>query len=322
MPHGLGLSTVMETVVGLAPICDVVLSMDNRGAWREVIVLARRQHGIVSREQILTLGIRRRTLECRTAQGLLTSRGRRLLVLPGTPDDLATRSRLLARSYPESVLTAQSAAMMIGSGPWQGIDLGDHPSAIHTRRRFPARFVAHPGARSFRIDGLQVALPRHTIVDLIRFLPLGDARRVAYRAVQTSVVSVDWLNQSIRTLSGLGGVGQLRDVVEELRSGAHSELEVRLVRLLRRANIRGWVANYRVQLGDSFVVVDVAFPDGRVAVELDGRAHHTDRDRFQRDRTRQNALVSAGWTPLRFTWEDVSERPQHVLNEIRAAVNQ
>jgi very-short-patch-repair endonuclease len=287
-----------------------------------VIALARRQHGIVSREQVLTLGVRRRTLECRTAQGLLTSRGRRLLVLPGTPDDLATRSRLLGWSYPESVLTAHSAALLTGSGPWQDIDLGDEPSAIHPRRRFPARFVAHPGVRSFQIDGLQVALPRHTVVDLIRFLPLNDARRVAYRAVQKSVISVDWLVQTAQVLSGLGGVGQLRDVVADLRTGAHSHLETRLVRLLQRAGMRGWVANFRVRLGDAFVVVDVAFPDVRVAVEVDGRAHHTDQIRFQRDRTRQNALVSAGWVPLRFTWEDITQRPQRVLNEIRSAVQQ
>ena len=296
--------------------------MDNNGAWQEVIALARRQHGIVSREQVLTLGVRRRTLECRTAQGLLATRGRQLLVLPGTPDDLATRSRLLGRRYPESVLTAQSAALLIGSGPWQGVDLGDAPCAIHPRCRFPGRFIAHPGARSFRIDGLQVALPRYTVVDLMRFLPLNDARRVAYRAVQTSVVSVDWLVQSLQELKGLGGVGQLRDIVRDLRTGVHSELETRLVRLLHQAKMRGWVVNYRGRLGDTFLVIDVAFPDVRVAVELDGRAHHTDQDRFQRDRTRQNALVNAGWIPLRFTWEDVTVRPQRVLNDIRAAVNQ
>jgi very-short-patch-repair endonuclease len=39
-----------------------------------------------------------------------------------------------------------------------------------------------------------------------------------------------------------------------------------------------------------------------VAVEIDGFAFHHAPDRFQRDRTRQNALVGLGWTVLRFTW--------------------
>ena len=48
---------------------------------------------------------------------------------------------------------------------------------------------------------------------------------------------------------------------------------------------------------------------GRFDFEIDGRAFHSDADRFQRDRTRQNRLVGAGWTVLRFTWNDLRDRP-------------
>ncbi|OWY60874.1 hypothetical protein B7486_66825 [cyanobacterium TDX16] len=54
-----------------------------------------------------------------------------------------------------------------------------------------------------------------------------------------------------------------------------------------------------------------------VAVEVDGFASRIDRSRFQDDRTRQNALVQAGWTVIRFTWEDVVKRPQLVVTTIR-----
>jgi very-short-patch-repair endonuclease len=65
---------------------------------------------------------------------------------------------------------------------------------------------------------------------------------------------------------------------------------------------------------------DLAFPGCRLAVEVDGWAWHIDPDRFQRDRARQNALVLAGWTVLRFTWSDVTERPDRVVAQIRRAL--
>jgi very-short-patch-repair endonuclease len=68
-------------------------------------------------------------------------------------------------------------------------------------------------------------------------------------------------------------------------------------------------------------VVDVLFARERVVIEVDGYATHSDRQAFQRDRSRQNQLVAAGYTVLRFTWRDVAERPQHVVSTIRAALD-
>ncbi|GEM_PF-877438 len=44
------------------------------------------------------------------------------------------------------------------------------------------------------------------------------------------------------------------------------------------------------------------------------------RDAFQRDRSRQNVL-SQSWTVLRYTWADLTERPEHVVAEIVATVD-
>jgi very-short-patch-repair endonuclease len=55
-----------------------------------------------------------------------------------------------------------------------------------------------------------------------------------------------------------------------------------------------------------------------LAIEVDGWAWHHDVERFRRDRQRQNALVLAGWTVLRFTWHDLTQRPGEVVAEIRS----
>jgi len=93
---------------------------------------------------------------------------------------------------------------------------------------------------------------------------------------------------------------------------ADSAAERLLVAILRGAGIGGWV------LGHPFGPwrIDLAFPEQKVAVEVDGWAWHVDADRFRTDRRKQNALVRAGWDPLRFTWHDLDRRPAAVLDEI------
>ncbi len=66
--------------------------------------------------------------------------------------------------------------------------------------------------------------------------------------------------------------------------------------------------------------VDVAWPQHRLVVETDGFAFHADRRSYGADRRRGNVLVLAGWRVLRFSWEDVVERPQDVVAAVREAL--
>lgn len=97
---------------------------------------------------------------------------------------------------------------------------------------------------------------------------------------------------------------------------AASHAERLLVRMLRAADLTGWELGYRFQ----GYVIDVAFPQQRVAIEVDGWAWHVNPDRFIDDRRRQNALVNLQWTVLRFTWHDLVVRAAGIVNEIRAAL--
>jgi very-short-patch-repair endonuclease len=54
----------------------------------------------------------------------------------------------------------------------------------------------------------------------------------------------------------------------------------------------------------------------KIIVELDGQQFHG-RDRFQADRTRDQRLVAAGYVVLRFTWDDLINRPDDVIERIR-----
>lgn len=284
------------------------------------LALASRQGGVLTRSQLHGVGVSQRTLSRRVAEGLWSARGRDVVVLSGTPDDLLTRSRVAGLRHPGVVLTGASAAAFIGDGPWSGVDLGTRPWIVGRRHQVQAaRVITHPGITAKSVGPWRIAGIRDTVVDLLRFLPLSEARTVAFQAVQSRKLTMDQLAEQAGPLLGLAGMRQFDRIVLDLATGAHSHGERELVLLLRRAGITGWQSNVRVRLPGGYAVVDVAFAELRIAIEVDGRAFHTDRRSFQRDRTRQNRLVSAGWEVLRYTWEDVTQRPDQVIAEIAAA---
>lgn len=201
---------------------------------------------------------------------------------------------------------------ILGSTPWL---------ICPQRRRVPGRLVSHPGAAIQRLGLWDVAVPSVAVVDMLRFLDVDAAMALGHRAMQTGVVSVTGLQQALVDLRGRGSMRQLRDIIAALATGSHSQAEQRLIRLLSDAAIVGWLANLRVRIGRTNVVVDVAFPAAMLAVEVDGRAWHSDARTFVADRRRQNLLVNAGWTVLRYTWADLTDRPGSVLAEIRSALS-
>jgi very-short-patch-repair endonuclease len=90
-----------------------------------------------------------------------------------------------------------------------------------------------------------------------------------------------------------------------------------MIGLLKQAEITGWKANFAV----GGYVIDIAFPAQRVAIQIDGWAFHSDQAAFQNDRVRQNRLALQGWQVLRFTWLDLTQHPERVLAQVRAALS-
>jgi very-short-patch-repair endonuclease len=166
-----------------------------------------------------------------------------------------------------------------------------------------------------------VTTVRRTVFDGLRLLGDQAAERWLDRALQQGWTTLDDLSHRVRWSCGRHGAPRLARLVAAAACGARSRAERILVGILRGCGIPGWRYNVRVTLpGRQTVVVDAALLDIRLAIEVDGRAWHTDVERFQRDRTRQNLLVAAGWTVLRFTWEDLCYRPDEVARRVRETV--
>ncbi len=285
--------------------------------------LAERQHGIITRAQLAGLGCAERTTRRRVEEGIWISIGHGVYRMRGATDDLAARSRAVAAQIPEAILTGPSAAAIRGRrDPWESVGLGQTPYVIgRWRSGVAARFVTHPGVSITRFDGVAVAELTDTVVDLLRFLPPASARLVAYRACQTKILTVADLTVSCERLVRCAGAPQLRAIAADMADGTQSEAERLVVKILRDTGVSGWVTQHEFTLPDgSRAVIDIAFPERRIAIEVDGRAFHSDAARFARDRRRQNLLVQEGWTVLRFTWTDVVDRPRVVAEQVVAAL--
>jgi hypothetical protein len=121
----------------------------------------------------------------------------------------------------------------------------------------------------------------------------------------------------VRRSVGMHGTPHLVAVLRAVASGARSPAERLAIMWLHRARITGWSANVPIEDADGVIGVgDIVFRDVKLVVEIDGRAHHSTVEAFERDRERRNRLVAAGWTVLRFTWRDLTTRPEYVVATI------
>jgi very-short-patch-repair endonuclease len=136
------------------------------------------------------------------------------------------------------------------------------------------------------------------------------------RALQQRQVTYPQLQAAFARMKGGRGATTAGTLLRAAAIGADSTAERLLLRILRNAGITGWVLGH--QLGRW--KLDVAFVRQKVGIEFDSWAWHVEHDRFVDDRRKTNDLLAAGWTPLRFTWRDLTETPETVLAHVRQAL--
>lgn len=176
------------------------------------------------------------------------------------------------------------------------------------------------------VDDRRFVTARDALADCLTVLPADDGTRLLDAALQRRYVSPETVAQDLAARLGRGrrNAAGLRDLLARATSGSGSEAEQRMGGLLRRSGTGPWVPNFALRDASGEVVAEIDFAHVglRIAIEVDGRAFHSDRRSFERDRWRQNALVVGGWLVLRFTWEQITQRPDEVIAIILAAVAQ
>lgn len=177
-----------------------------------------------------------------------------------------------------------------------------------------------------RPDSLRIAAANEAFMDSLVAETVDARRNLIDAALQQRLVTAEAFGQWIQPRLGPGhkGAGILRESLERMASGSRSEAEQRMATLLSRSGTGRWIPNHPIMSDRGRVIaeIDFALLDLRIAIEVDGRAHHSDRRSFERDRARPNELTLQGWLVLRFTWEQITSDPEWVIATVCAAVRQ
>ncbi|MER7888931.1 type IV toxin-antitoxin system AbiEi family antitoxin domain-containing protein [Micromonospora sp. NPDC094482] len=190
-----------------------------------------------------------------------------------------------------------------------------HPEVVvHQLVIAPAHIVA--------VNGIAATKPLRTLADLILREHRYPAISVLDSALNKGLVTPDDLLAIPSLISGRRGAVAARRHLAEADGRAQSPLETRT----RLRCVDGRVPPDALQLevrdDDGYLlgIGDLGWRGPRVIAEADGRAAHDTAAAVFADRRRQNRLVNAGWTILRFTWADTLH-PDYIPWTVRQAMN-
>lgn len=252
--------------------------------------------------------------------GLVTRLFQGVYVPAGTTVTHAVRAEAATLALPDhAVITGRSAAAVRGTvllGPADPVEVVvperlRHSTIPGTRTTRSSRPIESEPWHSGRI-----ATPRRAAYDAIRLLELPHAVATLDALLRGDQVTRHALAAFVEGRREKG-VGVVREALELADPRAESVPES-IVRVhLNRAGLHP-TPQLPVRLVDgSWVRVDLGFDEERVAVEYDG-AWHALRLQLERDRTRRNALLAAGWTVFTVTAAMLRGDPRVLVAQITA----
>lgn len=101
-------------------------------------------------------------------------------------------------------------------------------------------------------------------------------------------------------------------------------LERKFLALLRKHHLPRPTTQARIErTSGTWARVDFLFDPHHLVVEVSGRLGHSSSRERQADAQRRNELTDLGFAVFEYTWQDLSERPDHVAatmtSRLRAA---
>jgi very-short-patch-repair endonuclease len=292
-----------------------MLQPSTSGVWD----LAVRQHGVVTRAQLLGLGVSSKAITHRVARGRL-HRVRQGVYAVGRPE-LSRYGSLMAAVLscgPDSALNYDTAAGLWRIRP-ESRNLIEVSIPAHASRRRPG-IRAHRRALTeedvTQCHRIPVTTPVRTLVDLATRLPRLQLEAAINEADKLDLVDPEALREALEPLAGQPGVPALRKTLDRRTfTMTDTELERRFLPIARKAGLskpetQAWVNGFRV---------DFYWPDLGLVVETDGLRYHRTPSQQTKDRVRDQTHTASGLTPLRFTHWQVRYDPGHVERTLRAA---
>jgi very-short-patch-repair endonuclease len=285
---------------------------------QRVFALAAKQHGVVSRAQLLELGMHAEAIKYRVRRGRLHSVHRGVYAV-GRPQ-LTRRGTLLAAVLscgPGAALSHEAAAEVLGIRRQKAgaIDV-TVPRARRGRPEIRIHRAALPANERTERHGIPVTSVVRTLVDLATGLRRDELEAAVNEADRLDLIDPEHLREALDDTAGRRGAARLRGLLDRRSfTLTESALERRFLAIVRRAGLPLPLTQQQV----NGFRVDFWWPKCQLVVETDGLRYHRTPAQQARDRRRDQAHVAAGLTPLRFTHAQVAYEPAEVERILRAA---
>jgi hypothetical protein len=290
--------------------------------WQD---LAEQQHGVLSRAQLLALGLS----PGQARVDVETGRWRPLF--PGVYASFTGPVSATARTWAAVLYAGSGAAASHRTALWLGGLLDDAVDPVHVSIPASRRVLRQPGIRIHLSRPLDD--PRQTIVhpsahpprvrlesallDQCEHETAGQCAHLVLSAIQRRLTTADRIRCVLDTRPRHRWRRLIIDMLSEARDGVASALELRYRRNVeRRHRLPGGVRNRREQArGSARRYRDVRYPQWTTIIELDGQESHPTDERF-RDYRRDNRATIAGDASLRYGWRDVVGDPCGVAAQV------
>jgi very-short-patch-repair endonuclease len=287
-------------------------------AHREIARIAERQHGNVTRAQLLDAGLSAEEIRQRLRSGVL------LREFPGVYR-VGHRAPSVHARYTAAVLACGEGALLSGraAGHLLGLLKGPAPPPevkAPRERRIPGlvthRIRATPALDATTSYGIATTSVPQTLVDLAAHLSLDALARACHEAGVKHRTTPARVERVLARRPASKGAANLRKVLRGEARVTLSRLEKRFLTLLEQHGLPLPETN-RPAGGRR---VDCRWPKQRLTVELDSYAFHNSRHAWEQDRRREREAHSRGDEFRRYTWGDVAEDDRLLLNELRHLV--
>lgn len=280
--------------------------------WR----LVRRQHGAISRGQLLRFGLTSEAIRHRLRSGRLFQTEWRGVYAVGRRE-LTQDGRWMAAILAcgeDTALAGQAGAALWGVLPHQhgrAIEVLVPPGA---RRKRPGIVVREGTRRIVQRRGIPVTSIVDTLVDVACGLTRDELEAAIGAADKLRLVTVPVLRAALDAAPPRPGVGVLKRTIDRRTYVlTHTYLERLLVPIALRAGLGKPDGQRRVGRDR----VDFLWDYG-LLVEVDGATYHRTPAQQTEDRRRDQDHAVAGLTTLRFTYAQVRFEPEHVERVLRA----
>ena len=278
--------------------------------------LARKQHGVAARRQLLGIGFTESAIKHAFASGRLHRTGWRGVYSVGRPE-LTEYARPMAAvlwAGPDAVLSHESAAMLWEIRKYRGREI--HLSMPAVRRRV-ARYgvTVHRRANLGRMHvtrqrGIPVTTPIRTLIDLAAVTRHRHrVERDIDQAHARSLLKLETLREEIEAAKRQPGVPLLRNILDrDLFVLTDSELERLFVPIALRAGLE----RPQTQVDVNGYRVDFYFPSLGLVVECDSLRYHRTPFEQRLDRLRDQAHDAVGTPFTRYTHWQIANEPRYV----------